>query len=224
MFKIDNLYKIVASTFGIAYIVGIIIALIFARKGILFLEPTKNITQSIMLTSSINFKLTLTTAINEAVNLFVIPFAYLVSGVQYAHMHVALLTSSFIGQVKLLVEIIPQFLFFITFIIFSTLGLKVIFLIVKLFVNKFVIKETKYKINIELFKKQDIKMLYIGLISAVIATTIHTHLLKILFMFFLNLKAISYVLLGIIYFMIIFLSIYVTYVIINNYLKKGLIF
>lgn len=219
MVKIDNYYKVVASTFGIAYVIGIIIALVYAYRGELVIETSKSFIQNLTLTNSIYFKQTLYEIFNNSLDLFVTPFAYLIAAIQYAYVHVDLLTSSFLGQIKLLVELIPQFLFFISYIIFSTLGLKTILLIVKTFLNNLIIKENKYKIKQKFFTKEDIKLLYIALISIVIGTTIQTHLIKVLFIFFINLKSIAFILIGIIYLLIVILSIYITFKIVSEYLK-----
>ncbi len=219
MVKIDNYYKVVASTFGIAYVIGVIIALIYAYRGELVVETSKSFIQNLTLTNAIYFKQTLYEIFNNSLDLFVTPFAYLVAAIQYAYVHVDLLTSSFLGQIKLLVELIPQFLFFISYIIFSTLGLKTILLIVKTFLNNLIIKENKYKIKQKFFTKEDIKLLYIALLSIVIGTTIQTHLIKVLFIFFINLKSIAFILIGIIYLLIVLLSVYITFKIVSEYLK-----
>lgn len=220
MVKIDNFYKVVASTFGIAYVIGILIALFYAYRGELVIETSKSFIQNLTLTNAIYFKQTLYEIFNNSLDLFFIPFAYLVAAIQYSYLHVDLLTSSFLGQVKLLVELIPQFLFFISYIIFSTLGLKTILYIVKVFLNNIIIKDNKYKIKQNFFTKDDIKLLYIALIAIVIGTTIQTHLIKVLFIFFINLKSIAYILIGIIYFVIVLLSGYITYKTISEFLKN----
>jgi hypothetical protein len=222
MVKIDNYYKVVASTFGIAYFIGIIVALIYSTyKGDLVTQVGTDFIKNLSLTSSIYFKQTIYEIFNNSVNLFLIPFSYLIAAVQYSYIHVNLLTSSFLGQVKLLVQLIPQFLFFISYIIFSTLGIKTILLIVKLFLNNFIIKENKYKIKEKFFNKDDINLLYIALISIVLGAIIQTHLIKVLFIFFINLKSIAYILIIIIYLFLFVLSAYVTYKTINEYFKKN---
>lgn len=220
MVKIDNYYRVVASTFGIAYIISVIIALIYASRGELIVENGTNFIQNLSLTNAIYFKQTLYEIFNNSIDLFILPFAYLVAAVQYAYIHVDLLTSSFLGQVKLLVQLIPQFLFFISYIIFSTIGLKIILYIVKEFINNLIIKESKFKIKTKFFTKNDIKLLYIAFIAIVLGTTIQTHLIKVLFIFFINLKSIAYILIGLIYLLIISLSGYITYKIIHDYLKN----
>jgi hypothetical protein len=222
MVKIDNYYKVVASTFGIAYFIGIVVALIYSTyKGDLVTQVGTDFIKNLSLTSSIYFKQTIFEVFNNSVNLFLIPFSYLIAAVQYSYIHVNLLTSSFLGQVKLLVQLIPQFLFFISYIIFSTIGIKTILLIVKLFLNNFIIKENKYKIREKFFNKDDINLLYIALISIVLGAIIQTHLIKVLFIFFINLKSIAYILIIIIYLFLFMLSAYVTYKTINEYFKKN---
>lgn len=220
MIKIDNYYRVVASTFGIAYIIGIIIALIYAYRGEIIAQTGTNFIQNLSLTNSIYFKQTMYEIFNNAANLFFVPFAYLVAAIQFAYIHVNLLTSSFLGQIKLLVQLIPQFLFFITYIISSTLGLKLILVIVKWFINFFIIKESKYKIKIQFFTKEDIKLFYIALAAIIIGTTIQTHLIKILFIFFVNLRSVAYILIVLIYLLIVILSGYATIKTIRDYLKN----
>jgi hypothetical protein len=220
MVKIDNYYRVIASTFGIAYIIGIIIALIYAYRGEIIVQTGSSFIQNLSLTNSIYFKQTMYEIFNNATDLFLVPFAYLVAAIQFSYMHVNLLTSSFLGQVKLLVQLIPQFLFFITYIISATLGIKVLLLIVKTFINSFIIKENKYKIKEQFFTKEDIKLFYIGLSAIVIGATIQTHLIKVLFIFFVNLKSIAYILIALVYLLIIILSGYITIKTVNNYLKK----
>jgi len=62
--------------------------------------------------------------------------------------------------------------------------------------------------------------LYVALIAIVLGAVIQTHLIKVLFIFLINLKSIAYMLIVLIYLMIIFLSGYVTFKTISDYLKK----
>jgi hypothetical protein len=220
MVKIDNYYRVIASTFGISYIIGIIIAFIYASRGDILITEGSNFIQNLSLTSAIYFKQTIYEIFNNSLDLFFTPFAYLTIGIQYAYIHVELLTSSFLGQVKLLVQLIPQFLFFISYIIFSTLGIKTLLLIVKIFLNNLIIKEDKYKIRTIFFTKQDIKLFYIALISIMLGAIIQTHLIKILFIFFINLRSIAYVLIVIIFVLIVLASGYITIKTIKEFLKK----
>jgi len=93
MVKIDNYYRVVASTFGIAYIIGIIIALIYAYRGEIIAQTGTNFIQNLSLTNSIYFKQTMYEIFNNSADLFFVPFAYLVAAIQFAYVHVNLLTS-----------------------------------------------------------------------------------------------------------------------------------
>jgi hypothetical protein len=220
MLKIDNYYKVIASTFGIAYIIGIIIAFIYVYRGNIIITESTNIIQNFSLTSNIYFKQTIYDIFYNALNLFLIPFSYFSFAIQHSYIHINLLTSSFLGQIKLLVLLIPQFLFFITYIIFSTLGIKFALLIIKLFLNNFIIKENNYKIKEKFFSKDDITIFYIGLLLIAIGAVIQTQIIKNLFLFFVNLKSIAYILIILLYLLIIIISITITIKIIKEYLKK----
>lgn len=220
MLKIDNYYKVVASTFAIAYIIGIIIAFIYVYKGNIIVTESTNIIQNFSLTSNIYFKQTIYDIFYNSLSLFLIPFSYFSFAIQHSYIHINLLTSSFLGQIKLLVLLIPQFLFFISYIIFSTLGIKFALLIIKLFLNNFIIKDNNYKIKEKFFSKDDITIFYIGLLLIAIGGIIQTQIIKNLFLFFVNLKSIAYILIAILYLVIIIMSITITIKIIKEYLKK----
>lgn len=221
MVHIDKYYKIVASTFGLAYFIGIIVSLIYVLRGELVVQTSLDFMTNLFLSNKIYFKQTLNEVFTNAINLFAIPFAYLIAAVQFGFMHIDLLTSSFLGQVKLLVQIIPQFMFFTSYIIFSTLGIKTILFIVKKFLNNFIIKENKYKIKEKFFRKDDIYLFYIGLILIVVGSAIQINLIRVLFIFFINLRIFSYAILIIIYLVILTTSLLIIYKTIKEYLKKN---
>ncbi|MDD4221509.1 MAG: hypothetical protein PHQ07_03975, partial [Candidatus ainarchaeum sp.] len=207
MLKLDNYYKIVSSTFGLAYFIGLVVALLYILRGSVFIEPTSFI-NTITLANTLHFKNIYYTTMQNAMQLAIIPFSYLIYAVKFGFSHTILLTSSFLGQIKLLVTLIPLIFFFITYIIFSTIGLKLILYIIKLVSNLFL--KTK-KIKIKFFNKEDIKFLYIAIISLIIGTVIQTYLIRILFIFLINLKSIAYALIILIYIIFISLAGYVIY-------------
>jgi len=214
MFKLDNYYRIVASTFGIAYFIGLIVALLYILKGANYIEPASFIS-TITIANTTHFKTLFYTALQNATQLAVIPFSYLIYAVKFGFSHTILLTSSFLGQIKLLVSLIPLIFFFITNIIFATLGLKFILYIIKIVSNRFIVKQNKFKI----FNKNDIKLIYVGLISLILGTAIQTYLIKITFIFLINLRSMAYILLLLIYIVLIGLSGFVTYKIILELIK-----
>jgi hypothetical protein len=215
MLKLDNYYKIVSSTFGIAYFIGLVVALVYILRGSVFVEPTSFI-NTITLANTIHFKNIYYTTMQNAIQLTVIPFSYLIYAVKFGFSHTILLTSSFLGQIKLLVTLIPLIFFFITYIIFSTIGLKFILYIIKIVSNLFVNK----KIRIKFFTKEDIKLVYIAIISLIIGTIIQTYLIRILFIFLINLKSIAYILIILIYIIFISLAGYVIYKTVNEITNK----
>lgn len=221
MIKIDNYYKFVSSTFFIAYFIGLTVSLIYI---LLNYNIPSDITfiQQITHTSEVYFRNIFSTNFNISINLLLVPFSYLIKAVNLGYSHISLLTSSFLGQIKLLVHLIPQLFFFISYIIFATLGLKLILFIIKKITNNYIFKKEKLKkIKIDILYKKDILMVLIALITLSIATIIQTHLSKILFIFLINLKAIALILILIIYLTLILFSGFIVYNLIKKY-SKGL--
>jgi len=211
MIKIDNYYRVIGATFGAAYFIGLIIALIYTLTGHIFVGEL-NFINNLSLTSTTFFKSVFYTTMQNALQMAVIPFSYLIVAVKYGFAHIVLLTSSFLGQIKLIVQLIPQIFFFITFIIFSTIGIKLILAIIKEFINDFLIKGNKdIRLKIRFLRKEDIIMFYIGLISLVIGTIIQTHLIRILFIFLINLRSFTYILIIVLYMFLIALLGFTTY-------------
>jgi len=209
MVNIDNYYKFVFSTFGLAYFTGLIVALIFVYTGSIFPQPASFI-NSLHLTSNIYFKNIFVDIIKNAFQLTIIPFSYLVTAVTYGFSHTILLTSSFLGQIKLLVQFIPQIFYFISFIIFSTIGLKLILFIIKKIVNYVLLKQEKNTIiKIKVFNEDDILLFFIGLLSITIGTIIQVNLTKILFIFLINFRAVTLILI-ILFYIIILITFIVT--------------
>lgn len=217
MIKIDKYYKFIGSTFGIAYFIGMIFALFYIYKGI---EITNTISfiSNLSLSGKTYFSNIFRTQLNNTFQLMIIPFSYLIYSIKIGFSHISLLTSSFLGQIKLLVELIPQILYFIAYIIYSTIGLKIILFLIKTITNKFL--KTK-KIKQEFLYKNDIKLIYIGFIAIVIGTIIQTHLSKILFIFLINLKSMVYIFIIIAYIFLIFVCLFTIYNIIKNALKQN---
>jgi len=211
MIKIDNYYKFVASTFGIAYFIGLTIALVYILLGATYPIPPSFIS-SLHLTSQVYFKNTFLEMASTGFNLAIIPFTYLITSITYGFSHMILLTSSFLGQIKLLVQLIPQLFYFLSFIIFSTIGLKVFLFAIKSIVNYFLKSKNIFKrLEFYIFSKEDIRLFFIGIISLLAGTLFQLKLLKILFIFLINFKAITFVLILLLYIVLIIFSGYVTY-------------
>jgi len=211
MIKIDNYYKFVASTFGIAYFIGLTIALVYILLGTTYPLPPSFI-NSLHLTSQVYFKNTFLEMSSTSFNQAILPFTYIITSITYGFSHMILLTSSFLGQIKLLVQLIPQLFYFTSFIIFSTIGLKVFAYIIKTIANYFLrTKNIFKKLEFYIFSKEDIKILFIGIISLLAGTLFQLKLLKILFIFLINFKAITFILILLLYVVLIILSGYVTY-------------
>jgi len=211
MLKIDNYYKFVASTFGIAYFIGLTVALIYILLGFTYPIPPSFIS-SLHLTSQVYFKTTFLEMTNTSFSLAVIPFSYFITSITYGFSHMILLTSSFLGQIKLLVQLIPQLFYFLSFIIFSTIGIKVFLYIIKSIVNYFLdLKNKAKRLEFNIFSKEDIQLFLIGVLSLLAGTLFQLKLLKILFIFLINFKAITFALILLLYLVLIILSGYVTY-------------
>ncbi len=211
MIKIDNYYKFVASTFGIAYFIGLTIALVYILFGATYPIPPSFI-NSLHLTSQVYFKNTFLEMTSTSFNLAIIPFTYLIASITYGFSHMILLTSSFLGQIKLLVQLIPQLFYFLSFIIFSTIGIKIFLYIIKSIVNYFLKSRNIFKrLEFYIFSKEDIQLFFLGIIFLLAGTLFQLKLLKILFIFLINFKAITFVLILLLYIVLIILSGYVTY-------------
>ncbi|MEI8364045.1 MAG: hypothetical protein WCF78_01135 [archaeon] len=211
MVKIDNYYKFVGASFGLAYFVGLTIALIYILLGASYPVP-ESFTSSLHLTSQIYFKTTYLDMSNTSFNLAVIPFSYLIEAVNYGFSHTILLTSSFLGQIKLLVQLLPLLFFFLSFIIFSTIGLKAFLYIIKSIVNYFLQKKDRFnKLDFKIFTKRDIIFFFIGIISLMVGTIFQLKLIKIMFIFLINFKSITFALILILYLILILISGYTIY-------------
>lgn len=224
--KLDNYYKFVASTFGFAYFIGIFVGFFYSLVGVKLVEQT-DYAKLFFLSSSIQFKEVFLTNFYEGVQQMFIPFLYLIESVKQGFLHSAMLTSPFLGQIKLLIQLFPQIFYFIFFIIFSAVGLKIIIYIIKTLVNTFLNKKNKIILKIDIFNNNDVLLMYIGIISLIIGVIIQLFLSRIFFIFLINFQLITYIFIILIYFILISLSLYLTYKTIlslleafNNFSKK----
>ncbi|MDD3244542.1 MAG: hypothetical protein PHU47_00125 [Candidatus ainarchaeum sp.] len=218
--KIDTYYKFIASTFGIAYFVGLVIGILLTIGGT-DVAPETNITNSFFLQSTVNFRALFIETINLSFTQAAIPFTYLIVSVKYGLNHAFLLTSPFLGQIKLFVQLIPQVFYFISFILFATIGLKlIIYLIVKL--ANLVFEKTKRNIFLKLnpFNKNDPLFLYLALLFIITGVFIQIFLSKIFFIFLINFQLVSYVFIIILYILLITTSLYLVYSTIKSALEE----
>lgn len=218
--NVDTYYKFIASTFGIAYFVGIVIGVLLSVSGS-FVAPEINTTSTYFLQSTTNFKDIFFETTNLALTQAAIPFTYLIVGVNYGLDHAFLLTSPFLGQIKLFVELIPLVFYFLSFIIFSTLGLKLLIYIIIKLANLF-FEKTKKNIflNVNPFKKEDSFFLYLTLILIISGVFIQIFLSKIFFIFLINFQLVSYVFIIIVYILLIVTSLYLVYSTIKSALNE----
>jgi hypothetical protein len=218
--NVDTYYKFIAATFGIAYFVGIVIGVLLSVSGS-FVAPEINTTSTYFLKSTTNFKEVFFETTNLALTQAAIPFTYLIVGVNYGLDHAFLLTSPFLGQIKLFVELIPLVFYFLAFIVFSTLGLKLIIYIIIKLANLFFEKNKKnIFLNVNPFKKEDSFFLYLTLILIISGVFIQIFLSKIFFVFLINFQLVSYVFIIIAYILLIVTSLYLVYSTIKSALNE----
>lgn len=211
MIKIDNYYKFIGATFGLAYFIGLSIALLYILFGATF-PISESFTSSLHLTNQVYFKTTFLDMSSTCFNLAILPFSYLITAVNYGFSHMVLLTSSFLGQIKLIVQLLPELFFFFSFIIFSTIGIKIFAHIILLISNYFLQRKDRFrKINIRVFNKTDILMFFIGVVSLMIGTIFKLKLIKIMFVFLINYKTITIILILLTYIFLIIFCIYILY-------------
>lgn len=218
--KVDTYYKFIAATFGIAYFVGIVIGVLLTLSGS-FVAPEINTTNTYFLQSTTNFRSTFVDTVELALTQAAIPFTYLIVGVNYGLDHAFLLTSPFLGQIKLFVELIPQIFYFLAFIIVSTLGLKLLLYIIIKLANFFFDKsKKKIYLNVNPFKKEDTFFLYLTLFLIICGVFIQIFLSKIFFIFLINFQLVSYVFIIIAYILLIVTSLYLVYSTIKSALNE----
>ncbi|MFH0906141.1 MAG: hypothetical protein V1824_02285 [archaeon] len=215
--KIDNYYKFIASSFGFAYFVGLLTGIFIYFVNHTYI-PESQIINSFYLTSTFNFKELLTSNFSTALKLALVPFSYLILSVKYGFTHSFLLISPFLGQIKLLVSLIPQILYFITIIIFSSLGLKLIIFIIKEITNNLMFKN-KNPIRIQTFNSSDTGLLYISIISLILGIFIQIYLSRVFFIYLINFQLITYLFIIIVYIVLVVVSLYITYKTILSLLK-----
>ncbi len=218
--KIDNYYKFVASTFGFSYFVGIVIGFIYSLLGYVVADNI-DYTTLFFLSSTIQFKETFVTFFYQGIHQMFTPFLYLIESVKYGFMHVSMLTSAFLGQIKLLVQLFPQLFYFVCFIIFSTIGLKIIIFIIKSLVNYiYNQKKEKLVINLKIFNTDDALLFYIGLGCLSVGVFIQLFLSKIFFIFLINFQLVTYIFIILVYLVLIIVCLLLTYKTIFSLLKS----
>lgn len=217
--EIDTIYKFVATTFAIAYFIGLITGIVAVAIGTTNIEEA-DLTKSFYLTGPINFKLLFNETIDTSLKLTALPFSYLIVAINNGFNHAIHILSPFLGQIKLAVLLIPEMFYFIAFILVSSIGLKLIASVIFFIVNKWLLKKKKIKTKLVILKKQDIFFIYIALIAIVIGTAIQIYLSKVFFIFLINFQLITYILIILIYVTIVSLSLYVLYSIIKSVLKS----
>jgi hypothetical protein len=217
--KIDNYYKFVASTFGFAYFTGITVGVVYSLLGITISEKT-NYINLFFLQSTIQFKNVFINHLQSALQQLIVPFLYLIESVKFGFLHAGMLTSPFLGQIKLFVQLFPHLFYFISFIVFSTIGLKIVLFIIESLTNTFYKKKKKTIIKLKIFNKNDILLIYFGLISLCFGVLTQLFLSKIFFIFLINFQMVTYVFIIITYLILIILSLMLTYKTINSLIES----
>jgi len=213
--KFDTIYKFVAASFAIAYFIGLLVGLVVFNFNIRNYQET-DITRSFYFSGQISFSEAFTETLETSVETGVLPFSFLIIGTKTGVIHATYILSPFLGQIKLATLLIPSIFYFITYIILSAIGLKLIAAIIILIVNKILTKEKKQIIKVKIFKKEDIFLLYLALVSIIIGTIIQVYLSRIFFIFLINLQLITYVMIVIIYLGIIIVSFTILYNVIKS--------
>lgn len=206
--EFDTIYKFVAASFAIAYFVGLVIGITATSFGFREINETE-FSKDFYLTGQINLKQNFDNTLFSSLKLMIFPFSYIIPAINFGLSHGTHLLSPFLGQIKLAVLLIPNFFHFLAFILFSTIGLKLIASLVLFIVNK-ILKKKKIK-KIKLLQKRDILFFYFGVLAIVIGSLIQIFLSKVFFIFLINYQIITYILIIIIYGGIIFLSFMILY-------------
>lgn len=218
--KFDTIYKFVAASFAIAYFIGLIVGLVVFNFNIRNYQES-DITRSFYFSGQISFSEAFTETLETSVETGVLPFSFLIIGTKNGFTHATYILSPFLGQIKLATLLIPAIFYFITYIILSAIGIKLIATIIIFFVNKILKKEKKQIIKIKIFKKEDIFLLYLALVSIIIGTIIQVYLSRIFFIFLINLQLITYVMIVIIYLGIIIVSFTILYNVIKSFIGNN---
>lgn len=215
--EFDTIYKFVAATFALAYFIGLITGIFAVGLGATNFQEA-DITRSFYLTGSISFKLLFNETFDTALKIFVLPFSYLIIGINFGFTHAIYILSPFLGQIKLAVSLIPEIFYFIAFILISAIGLKLIATIILFILNKWVIKD-KSKIKEKIIKKNDVFLFYLSILAITIGTAIQIYLSKAFFIFLINFQLITYILIVLIYVTIVSFSLYILYTTIQSLMK-----
>ncbi len=216
--EFDTIYKFVAATFALAYFIGLITGIISVGLGSTNFQEA-DIAKSFYLTGPISFKLLFNETIDTCLKISILPFSYLIVGINYGFTHAIHILSPFLGQIKLAVLLIPEMFYFLSYILFSAIGLKLIATIVLFIVNNWILKEKKIKLEQTILRKEDVFLIYLGLISIFLGTIIQIYLSKVFFIFLINFQLITYILIVLIYVTIISLSFYILYNTIQSLIK-----
>lgn len=217
--KFDTIYKFVAASFAIAYFIGLIIGLVVFNFNIRNYQET-DITRSFYFSGQISFSEVFSENLESSFKVALLPFSFLIVGTKTGFTHATYLLSPFLGQIKLATLLIPAIFFFISCIILSATGIKLIAAIIIFIVNKILKKESRQLIKTKLLKKEDIFLIYIAIISIIICTIIQVYLSRRFFIFLINLQLITYIVIVIIYIGIIIVSFTILYNIIKTVLGK----
>ncbi len=216
--KLDNIYKFVAATFAIAYFIGLVTGLVVNWSQDTVIKE-EDISKSFYLTGQFSFKQLFTENLATSAKIAPLPFSYIIIATNYGFSHASYLISPFLGQIKLAVLLIPQIFYFIGFILFSAIGLKLIATIIFFVINKWLLKGKPRKTKIVFFRKDDVLFFYLALLSIALGTTIQTYLSKVFFIFLINFQFITYVLIILMYLTLVAVSLFVIYTTIRYLIK-----
>lgn len=217
--KFDTIYKFVAASFAIAYFIGLIVGLVVFNFNIKNYQET-DITRSFYFSGQISFSEVFSENLENSFKVALLPFSFLIVGTKTGFTHATYLLSPFLGQIKLATLLIPAIFFFISCIILSATGIKLIAAIIIFIVNKILKKENRQLIKTKLLQKEDIFLIYIAIISIIICAIIQVYLSRRFFIFLINLQLITYVVIVIIYIGIVIVSFTILYNIIKTVLEK----
>ncbi len=218
--KFDTIYKFIAASFAIAYFGGLIVGMMVVSFDIGNYQET-DITKSFYLTGQVSFRDVFTENLNRALKMAILPFTFLIIAIKFGFNHATYILSPFLGQIKLAVLFIPQIFYFITYVLFSVIGLKIIATTVLFIANRYLIKGNKQFVNIKIFGTHDVLLLYLALLSLTIGTFTQIYLSRVFFIFLINYQLITYVLILLIYVAIIAFSLYIIYQTIKSILKEN---
>lgn len=215
--EFDKIYKFVAASFAVAYFVGLIIGIILISFNIGKIEES-DITKSFYFSGQTSFRDVFTETMDLSIKTAILPFSFLIIAIKTGFEHSTYLLSPFLGQIKLATLLIPNVFYFISYILFSVIGLKLIATIIIFIVNRYLKKEHKPGIRLTIFQKGDVLFLYLALIGVIVGTIIQVYLSKMFFVFLINFRLITYILIILIYILIIAFSLYALYTTITSFI------